>query len=69
MKLQQKSIRCSNSQTNRLYTYIMLKPNSDTLRTGDAAPDFALPTADRNIVQLSDYRGKPLVIAFIRGTW
>jgi len=47
----------------------MLKPNSDTLRTGDEAPDFALPTADRNIVQLSDYRGRPLVIVFIRGTW
>ena len=47
----------------------MLKPNSDTLHTGDTAPDFALPTADRKIVRLSDYRGKPLVIVFIRGTW
>jgi peroxiredoxin len=47
----------------------MLKTNSETLRTGDAAPDFALPTADRSIVRLADYRGKPLAIVFIRGTW
>jgi peroxiredoxin len=42
---------------------------SDTLKVGDAAPDFALPTADRTIVRLEDYRGKPLVLVFIRGTW
>jgi len=47
----------------------MLKTNSDTLRIGDVAPDFVLPTADRTNVHLSDYRGKPLVIVFIRGTW
>jgi len=47
----------------------MLKPNSDTLKVGDTAPDFALPSADRAIMRLSGYRGKPLVIAFIRGTW
>lgn len=47
----------------------MLKPNSDTLNAGDAAPAFALPTAERNVVRLSDYGNKPLVIVFIRGTW
>jgi len=47
----------------------MLKPASNTLRPGDPAPDFALPTADRRIVHLSDFRGKTLVIVFIRGTW
>ena len=47
----------------------MLRPNSDTLHTGDTAPDFALPTAERNILRLSDYRGKPLVLVFLRGTW
>ena len=47
----------------------MLKPNSETLHSGDTAPDFALPTAERNVVRLSDYRGKPAVIVFIRGTW
>jgi peroxiredoxin len=47
----------------------MLKTNSRTLRIGDTAPHFSLPTANRDIVQLSDYRGKRLVIVFIRGTW
>ena len=39
------------------------------LEVGQKAPDFALPTADRSIVRLADFRGKPLVIVFIRGTW
>ncbi len=47
----------------------MLKANSETLHPGDTAPDFALPTAGRSIVRLADYRGKPLVLVFIRGTW
>ena len=47
----------------------MLKPNSETLQAGDPAPNFALTTADRKIIRLSDHRGKPLVIIFIRGTW
>jgi peroxiredoxin len=47
----------------------MLTSESKTLRTGDTAPDFALPTADRKTARLSDYRGKSLVLVFIRGTW
>jgi peroxiredoxin len=47
----------------------MLQTRSTTLNPGDQAPDFALPTADRKIVRLADYRGKPVVIVFIRGTW
>jgi len=47
----------------------MLKPTSDTLKTGDAAPAFELPTADRKSIQLSDFRGKRLALIFIRGTW
>jgi peroxiredoxin len=47
----------------------MLKTNSETLQIGDKAPNFALPTANRDIVRLSDYRGKRLVVVFIRGTW
>ena len=49
-------------------TFLMLKPKSATLHDGDTAPDFALPTAERKIVRLSDYRGKTAVIVFIRGT-
>ena len=47
----------------------MLRPDSETLRVGDVAPDFTLPTADRRSVRLADYNGKPLAIVFIRGTW
>jgi peroxiredoxin len=47
----------------------MLKHSSNTLQPGDPAPDFALPTAGREIVRLSDFRGKRLLIVFIRGTW
>jgi peroxiredoxin len=47
----------------------MLKPNSDTLQVGGRAPEFALPTADRQMVRLSDYSRRLLVIVFIRGTW
>jgi peroxiredoxin Q/BCP len=47
----------------------MLKSESKTLQTGDPAPEFSLPTADRKTVRLSDYRGQPLVLVFIRGTW
>lgn len=47
----------------------MLKTASNTLKPGDLAPDFALPEGNRSIVRLSDYRGKPLALVFIRGTW
>ena len=47
----------------------MLKPTSETLRIGDAAPDFELPTIERKTIRLPDYRGKPLALIFIRGTW
>jgi peroxiredoxin len=47
----------------------MLKTTSNTLKAGDPAPGFALPTADRSIVRLSDFQGRRLLIVFIRGTW
>jgi peroxiredoxin len=47
----------------------MLRTTSRTLKAGDVAPDFELPTADRKIVRLSDYHGKPVALLFIRGTW
>ena len=47
----------------------MLKTRSKTLKPGDTAPQFELPTVERQIVRLSDYRGKAVVIVFIRGTW
>ena len=34
------------------------------LKAGDPAPDFSNPDADMNIVELSQFRGKPLVLFF-----
>ena len=34
------------------------------LKAGDRAPDFSNPDADMNIVELSQFRGKPLVLYF-----
>ena len=47
----------------------MLKATSDTLKAGDAAPEFELLTVDGNLLHLSDFRGKSLALIFIRGTW
>ena len=47
----------------------MLKQTSETLNIGDTAPDFELTTVDRRTVRLLDYRGKPIALLFIRGTW
>jgi len=34
------------------------------LKAGDRAPDFSNPDADMNIVELSHFRGKTLVLYF-----
>jgi peroxiredoxin len=47
----------------------MLEPISKTLKAGDMAPEFEVPAADRKMIHLSDFNGKPLVLIFIRGTW
>lgn len=35
-----------------------------TLRSGDVAPDFALPDQDGETIRLEDYRGKKLLVYF-----
>ncbi len=51
-------------------TMVETTPEPDPLAPGEGlaigatAPDFSLPDADGNIVSLSDYAGKKLVIAF-----
>ena len=32
------------------------------LKVGDAAPDFALPDQNGNVIRLSDFRGKRTVV-------
>ncbi len=37
------------------------------LQPGEPAPDFQLTDPHSKQVRLADYRGKPLVLAFLRG--
>jgi peroxiredoxin len=34
---------------------------------GEAAPDFELTDIQGNRIRLSDFRGRPVMIAFLRG--
>ncbi len=43
----------------------MVMTPSQMLPLGTAAPDFSLPDTDGNTVSLSDFSGKPLLVAFI----
>ena len=47
----------------------MLKDHSDKLSIGDAAPQFRLSTADDRWIALENFRGKTLLVVFMRGTW
>ena len=38
-----------------------------TVKVGDAAPSFTLPTADGGRVSLSDYRGQAVLLYFSMG--
>jgi len=37
------------------------------LTPGEPAPEFELDDLRGNLVRLSDFRGKPIVLAFLRG--
>jgi peroxiredoxin len=45
--------------------------HTETLKTGDRAPEFLLPAANReSIVSLSGSLSRgPVVVEFLRGTW
>ena len=40
---------------------------SERVPVGSEAPDFTLPRAGSGDVTLSSYRGRPVVLAFLRG--
>ena len=46
-----------------------MKDHSSTLQAGDTAPEFQLLDSNSRRFQLSDYRGRCLLIIFICGTW
>ncbi|MBB2774169.1 MULTISPECIES: thioredoxin-dependent thiol peroxidase [Mycolicibacterium] len=39
-------------------------PQTPRLAVGDTAPDFSLPDADGNTVNLSDYKGRKVIVYF-----
>ena len=41
--------------------------DSETVPVGAAAPDFQLTAIDGREVSLSDLRGRPVVLVFLRG--
>lgn len=43
------------------------KRMSKLITPGDLAPDFELEDVQGNRVRLSDFRGKPVILAFLRG--
>ncbi|MBI1793201.1 MAG: redoxin domain-containing protein [Chloroflexi bacterium] len=40
---------------------------AELLHPGEPAPEFELEDANGRLVRLSDYRGKPVVLVFLRG--
>ncbi len=40
---------------------------SKLITPGELAPDFALEDIEGNLVRLSDFRGKPVLLDFLRG--
>jgi len=41
--------------------------SSPLIASGERAPDFELRDTNKRLIKLSDYRGKPVVLAFLRG--
>jgi len=50
------------------FIYALLRPGTSGPAVGDAAPDFQLSDLDGRTLQLSDYRGKVVVLNFW-ATW
>ena len=44
-----------------------MSKSSDSAPAGSPAPDFTLPRAGGGEVSLASYRGRPVVLAFLRG--
>ncbi len=40
---------------------------TELIREGELAPDFELADTEGRTIRLSQFRGKPLVLAFLRG--
>ena len=51
----------------RGYDANVMPVDSDTVAVGSEAPDFTLEAIDGSAVSLSSYRGRPVVLVFLRG--
>ena len=56
-------------QTTRIGNRAMFKHHTDTLKIGDPAPDFSLPSVDGRTYSRNDLLGAVSMIGFFRGTW
>jgi hypothetical protein len=56
---------CGSGATSSATTGAAAAAGSEATASAKAAPDFAGPTIDGLDVSLSEYRGKPLVLAFM----
>ena len=53
--------KISQEENNKLYP----KGNKDTkLKKGDKAPEFCLKTTPDQLVSLTDFKGRPVILAF-----
>lgn len=62
----------SENFKDNIYQVPELKPrdSESTLKVGDEAPDFTLPSVNGPAITLSDYRGeKNVVISFVPAAW
>jgi len=62
----------STGFSDNIYPVGKLKPTDSvpTLKVGDVAPDFTLPTVEGSRISLSQYRGKKnVVISFVPAAW
>lgn len=40
---------------------------TELFQPGETAPEFELTDVQGRVVRLSDYRGRPVILAFLRG--
>jgi len=59
--------RCLTAVPKQGYDADAMPVDSDTVAVGSEAPDFTLEAIDGSQVSLSSYRGKPVVLVFLRG--
>ncbi len=52
---------------DRAYDAGAMTVDSDTVAVGSEAPDFTLEAINGSQISLSSYRGKPVVLVFLRG--